>query len=766
MRIKIKFIISFLLVILVLNGQLFSQIVMGEVTDSDTNSLPYATVFVKNTTLGTTTNFEGKYFFSLKPGNYTLVYSFMGHVSQEKNISIIKGQKIVLDVDLKYDDIQIHGVEIVANKVDKAKSILDIVRKKRRFYLTNVNDYECLSYAKTSIEKLKQRNDSNAVKIDKNEDFTSYMNRENMNLIEYVARIYHKKPNKRKSQILAYHDFSMKRPPDFGIFIEAGYGEHDIASKAYVQQNPYLFDENNLEFDFYENLLDFPGLCEQPLVSPISATSALNYKFIFVNSFYEDSVKINKIEVIPRNKIDALFYGFIYIDDDKSALKAVNLSINEAALSVFQNFNIIQDYTQINDSIFLPNKTEVKYLIKEGKDKILGYSNIFRKDYKVNQNLSNKMFTNEVKIYNFDAYDKDSLYWANNRLTYLKEKELLFIKKSDSVQEYYISDAYLDKRDSLFNKFSWWSPFFGFGHRNHRTGNEYYIGGLVEQINPFGIGGYRHKLTVSYKKRFKNDMVFETKPMIDYGFANKDVKGKIGLGFTYLPMKFMRTYIEVGNFYDMINNYASFEQVFSRSNYVNTKSFMIQQRLEIINGLYTEISFIYSSQDPISDLQLASWSNIFFGDLNTPLDFNQYIKTEAKIEFKYVVGQKYMIMKNRKIVVEDNYPEISLIYRKGIPNLFGSEVNFDYLELNAKADVKLARFGTSKGQIKGGIFLNKANLRLLEYKYFRGSDMYLFSNPILSLQLLPSTFSTNNEFLQLNYIHHFNGSLLNRVPLF
>lgn len=763
---KITFYVLFIFIFL---GNIAkASTITGKITDIKGKELSFSTVYVKNTTYGVNADYNGNYFLELKPGSYTLVFNHLGYKTLEKQIVLTSSGNLVVDIVLEKSDVQISEIEIVSNKVDMAKKIMKNVRKNRRYFMTSVDNFQCQSYVKTSIE-----NEHEAV-VDSTvdpKDFETYLKKESLNLIEYVANTYYKRPNKYKEQILAYHDFTDAKPTQMSVTISKGddYGESDISPNQYSYQNPYVFykDITSADFDFYRNRIDIPVLCLQPLISPISANSNLYYNYKYVNSFIEDSVKIYKIQVEPKNKVSALFYGNIYIEDSTWALVSVDLFVNEQALLTYKNFNIIQNYKKFNDSIYMPVRTEIIYTIKNGKKgNILGNTKIVRKEYKINTNIENKIFNNEIITYDVDAMDKDSIFWEKSRPIALKTNELSFIEKTDSVKSYYASDEYLDKVDSIFNRIVWFTPFVGFGRKNHYKGTQYWVGGLLQQVNPFGVGGYRHKLPVQAMKVFKNGLKAETNFFVDYGFRNKDIKGKFGFGLTYFPKKFVRTYIEIGDYYDMINNYASFEQVFSRSNYVRDKTFGIKQRGEIFNGLYAELSFNYSDQMPIKNLQLASWSNFLFGDLNHPIDFEEYVKSEFQLEMKYVIGQKYFIKNNQKIIIGSDLPEINLIYRKGIPGLFNSEVNFDYLEIGSKGILNIGRMGESRWQVKAGVFLNKENLRVLEYKYFRGSDRFFFSSPVTSMQLLPSVFYTNSSFFQANYIHHFQGAILNKVPLF
>lgn len=616
----------------------------------------------------------GKYFFELEPGTYTIVFSFIGYQQFEKQITLSLNQQLKLDVELAEDISELKEIDVVGNKTDRAKAIMEKVRENRKNYTGNIHNYKCELYSKTSIEKESPFIDTSLVTKEEQKTLEDYFKKEKLNLIESLSEIYFLEPSKFKEDVIMYNDFSYQKERTGGNSVSIGLtlGEEDIAPMPNSAPNPYIFSVNNISnaFNFYENLIDLPSLCNLPLKSPIGSTSALSYKYEYVETFYENNSKIYKLNVIPRSKNDALFYGTIFIQDSTWALIAVDLSINENSLIKHKNFNIIESFSRIDTGIYLPVKIDIIYTIKEGKTNILGdLRNKFSK-YIVNYEIDKNIFTNEVRTFRADAFDKDSAFISQNRPIELRKSEIEFITKADSIAEYYSSDIYLDKQDSLFNKITWWSPLTGIGYKNHYSGIEFMVTGLLGQVVPFGVGGYRHKLPLYVNKELSNGMLLETTEEIDYGFRNKDLKGKIGAGLTYYPKKFVRTFVEAGNTYNLINNYASIEQTFSRSNFVNTKFLEIKQRAEIVNGLYAELSMLYSIKNPINNLKLEKWSEFAFGDLNTPTDFEQYIKSEIKLNLKYRINQKYVIKKNKKIIVGKDYPELLFEYRRGIPGLF------------------------------------------------------------------------------------------------
>ena len=76
----------------------------GLLTDKETNNepLPFANVVIKGTTIGATTDFDGKYSIKVPAGTHIVQFSFLGYKTVEKTFTITDGQTITINqVDRK-----------------------------------------------------------------------------------------------------------------------------------------------------------------------------------------------------------------------------------------------------------------------------------------------------------------------------------------------------------------------------------------------------------------------------------------------------------------------------------------------------------------------------------------------------------------------------------------------------------------------------------------------------------------------------------------
>lgn len=96
----------------------FSQTITGTVREKGTGlPLPFANVFVNNTTLGSATDAEGRFRIS---GEFStdieLVASFVGYVTEVKAISFRKKGEVEVDFVLAFNESNLTEIELKAKR--------------------------------------------------------------------------------------------------------------------------------------------------------------------------------------------------------------------------------------------------------------------------------------------------------------------------------------------------------------------------------------------------------------------------------------------------------------------------------------------------------------------------------------------------------------------------------------------------------------------------------------------------------------------------
>jgi outer membrane cobalamin receptor len=96
--------------------------ITGKVVSTDEKeAAAFATVYLKGTNYGTTTDNNGVYNFEAPSGNYTLVVSGIGYKTVEKPVKIVPQQENRFDIRIAPDITQIDEVVVLANGVTRIK---------------------------------------------------------------------------------------------------------------------------------------------------------------------------------------------------------------------------------------------------------------------------------------------------------------------------------------------------------------------------------------------------------------------------------------------------------------------------------------------------------------------------------------------------------------------------------------------------------------------------------------------------------------------
>lgn len=129
---KIKFLLITLFVCSIALAQTKGTIT-GVLTDKEANNatLPFANAAIKGSTVGTTTDENGKYTFSVAAGNYTLVFSFLGYENVEVPITVKAGETITINKALGSGSYKLEDVVVKASAGGREKESALLLDQKK-----------------------------------------------------------------------------------------------------------------------------------------------------------------------------------------------------------------------------------------------------------------------------------------------------------------------------------------------------------------------------------------------------------------------------------------------------------------------------------------------------------------------------------------------------------------------------------------------------------------------------------------------------------
>ena len=99
--------------------------IIGHILDKNTKEhLPYITVALKGTTIGTVTDATGHYFLkNLPEGNFVLEVSSVGYKTVRRNVTLKKGRTLEEDFEIEEDAVALDGVVVSVNRNETTRRL-------------------------------------------------------------------------------------------------------------------------------------------------------------------------------------------------------------------------------------------------------------------------------------------------------------------------------------------------------------------------------------------------------------------------------------------------------------------------------------------------------------------------------------------------------------------------------------------------------------------------------------------------------------------
>lgn len=721
------------------------QAISGYVLDEQNQPIPFVHVFVKQLEDGTISDANGRYFINLTNGVYDIVFSSVGF--ETKSMEVIIGEETVQkNVWMEPSNVQLNEVVVSARRKDPAYEIIQNVIKNKKKHLSQLSSFQCHVYVKaTEVIDVKKKVKKRANPL-QGEDILNPFPEEgkeapNINMLEMDLVLHYQYPGNYKEERTAVKTYGTKA----GLFVPR-------------------FDET--DFNFYRNLVELKNIAEAPVISPVSRTSILSYKYSLESIDTIDQVVVYGIKVTPRKSGNSTCEGFIYINDGTWNINRLDFTFHKGGLKVYDHFRLKQQYEMINETLWVVTRQEFIYGSKQGKlKKFNGNTTIRQTDFQLNLDFENKFFNNEIVVTKKEAFDKDSSYWNSTRPEPLTLEEQEMVTYRDSVHAHINSIEYKDSVEERYNRVTLGDlTFDGVGFRDHRKKRQYYFSSLFNSVGFEVIGGWRVNPYGFYFKRWESGKILSTSVSPSMGFKNSDFQGALQSYFLYDPFKIASLQLTTGRSFYSINPQDAYLNQIKRSNYILVDRFGLTHRREFINGLYLTTGFDYAERQSVESYDSETVIGRFLDD-EEPLSFEDYQSLITEVRLSYTPKQRYMTEPSRKVVLGSNFPTFSIMHRKGWNGPFSSDIDFDYLEFMIRQKVTLGVFGNSEYTLQTGKFFNTRDLRIVDEKRFRQSDPFLYSDPLISFQLLDTALIANDPYFEAHHIHHFNGALINNIPL-
>lgn len=737
--------ITFLFVLLISASAVFAQtFIEGKVVDKTTKTpISYANIYIKGTTLGTTTNDTGYFQLKLTTHYDSLTAAFLGY--KEISVPLLKKAHQIIVFELGEDENMLAEAVIYASSESFEDYLIrNILSHKDANDKKKLDNYSYKSYNKIELDiknfgdKLTERKIlkpfsfifNNIDSTSEDEPFLPMM------LSETLSEFYYTNKLHKKREIITASKVSGVEDASFSEFLGATYQDLDIYDNQY-------------------------NIIQKQFISPIANSCKTFYKYKVIDTLVLDNVVHYKMMFEPKTKGDYTFYGSMIVSENNFAIKDMQLR-----MAPHVNINFIKRIELNQKFDFVDNKfwmiTDDNLLIEfrplEKKPAIVARRNTIYKDFRINQAYNDSVINKLKEEVTLDenTIKKDAAFWDTSRYINLSKNEAAVYHMIDTLKTIKAYKAYSDIIQLLL------TGYYDVGPVE--------LGPILNVVSNNRLEGWRFRMGIQTSE----SLVKWMQAGAYLAYALKDKRFKYGAFADFLIDKFPRQTIGA-SYIDDVGATSRTTDLLSEDNFLNVvirrkkapymvmymKTAKLNYTIEYKQGMSLSFSMQNRRLDqgtiPFNYVHNYTKQGVDYSDT-----INHINQTEFVLRARWGFGEKF-INKNslfRSSLNAGNIPVLQFEYVAGIPSVFKSQFTYHKLTIAFSDIIKVNTVGRFEMRFQAGKVFGKVPFLLSEVHL--GNDTYIYTNTAFNL-MNPYEFYSD-QYLQWNFIHHFDGFFLNRIP--
>lgn len=717
--------------------------ISGRVTDEDTKEgIPFCNVFYPGTTIGVSTDIDGNYRIQRKAGQDTLTASAVGYQSISLTLNNRSGGEV--NFYLSSQSLSLDEVVVLAGENPAHPIVRGILANKDQNRLKKNVDYSVEKYDKIELDIDNINEEFKNSRLLKPFDFIfnniDSVSDETPFLPFYVTEIitdefYDKDQNKKKSIPIAQK-------------------VSGVTNSTVVE----FINSMNTEFELYDNQFDFLG---KSFAAPFTDRAFFFYEYYLLDSATIENQKFYKIKFKPKRKGEKTFYGEFWVSDSTCNVQRLDMRLSEDF-----NINLVQRVLFYHENqwigqrwVPLRRKIIVDFTADKDVPGLIGRRTESYADYNID-GISRKQFKQEEEpeYLDLDKLEKSEEYWSKARHIELSENEEKVYAMIDSIKAMPVYQTYVDVINLII------------------TG--YVDVGKIELGTVFSTYSYNqieeHRVKIGLRTTTDFSEKIRLSGALAYGFG--DERFKPTLGILWIPDKYPRKELEMRYREAIDFSSSSSEDIVESNLFANVYRRDVYQKLlhfREFKAAYQEywrkgfsgrMSFIWRNMDPYDNLdnQGNGFNYRFYSDLDRIDQFDTTITaSEINFNLRYAFEEQFIDGNFSRSSIGSKYPIIELQYTYGFPGFFDSQYEYHKLTFAASHWFNIGTLGWFKYNLKAGKVFGTVPFLLTEVH--EGNETYFYS---------PNAFNGMNKFefasdqyISIRLQHHFEGLLLNKIPL-